>query len=161
MDGRGVQRSAVSSTGAKVAQDVARSDGPVEARFDARAGASTPECIFRPAKPAVPKRLSAARPMGLAPGSGRGRPCRQYADGVVRAVRRGRVRSADLLREPRKFAAGALGRTSARDSSAARAGRWKSATDRTVACREHFTLSRLGRRRVEYRCTNENVAVET
>src|SRR5271156_5092091 len=147
MDGRGVQRAAVSGTGAEVAQDVAGSDGPVEARFDARAGASTPECIFRPAKAALSKRLSVARSVGLAPGSGGGRSCREYADGVVRAVRRGRVRSADLLREPRKFAAGPLGRTSARDSSAARAGRWKSTTDRTVACREHFTLSRLGRRR--------------
>src|SRR5580704_4637124 len=140
MDGCRVQRAAVSSTRAAVAQDVAGSDGPLEAWFDAGAGASTPGCIFRAAKPAVSERLSGARPMGLAPGSGRGRSCRQYADGVVRTVRRGRVRSADRLREPREFAAGALGRTSARDRSAARAGRRKSATDRTVACREHFTL---------------------
>ncbi len=54
----------------------------------------------------------------------------------------------DLLREPRKFAAGPLGRTSARDRRAARAGSRKSAPDRTVACREHFTLSRLRRRRI-------------
>src|SRR5580658_7230711 len=141
MDGRGVQGGAISRTGAAVVQDVAGRDGPVEARFVGRAGASTPECIFRPAKPAVSKLLSGSRPMGFAPGSGGGRSGRQYADGVVPAVRRGRVRSADLLREPRKFAAGALDRTSTRDRSAARAGRRKSATDRTVACREHFTLS--------------------
>ncbi len=93
---------AISSTAGRLpvpsVQDVSGSDGSAEAGFVGRAGASTPERIFRPAKAdVVSKRLSGARPMGY-----RLVPVEEDLVGNMRTelvfvlFGAGRVRSADL-----------------------------------------------------------------
>src|SRR5262249_13547262 len=118
---------------AEVSKNDSGSHGAVTPGPYHRSGAGTPEHIFNAIKPAISYRLSGAGPMGIAFGFRAGRPGRQHANRVARAVRSRRVRSADRLRESGESAAGPLGRPSTRNRSAARPRRRKNAADHAIA----------------------------
>ncbi len=85
-----------------------------------------------------PTDYPAAARMGAAAGAGARRHGRQSANGIICAVRRGRLRATDRLRKSGEFAAGAIDRTPKRDRDSI--GTWSGsrAIDEAVANGKHF-----------------------